>query len=59
VEQCVVAHAEEAVRRGAELHTGEAIAQWRSDGHAFIVQTDRDTYTAQRLVIAAGAWTND
>lgn len=56
VERCVELHAQEAVRLGAELHTGEAIRGWRAEASAFRVITDRAEYTAARLVIAAGAW---
>jgi sarcosine oxidase len=56
VERCVELHAQEAVRLGAELHTGEAVRGWKAEGQAFRVLTDRAEYTAARLVIAAGAW---
>jgi monomeric sarcosine oxidase len=56
VERCVELHAREAVRLGADLHTGEAIRGWNAEGSAFRVTTDRGEYTAARLVIAAGAW---
>jgi sarcosine oxidase len=59
VEQCVIAHAEEAIRRGAELRSGETIQQWRADGSDYIVETDRDAYTAGHLIIAAGPWAGD
>jgi sarcosine oxidase len=56
VERCVVAHAEQATRLGAELHAGEAIRGWRAAGAVVVVETDRASYRADRLVIAAGAW---
>jgi sarcosine oxidase len=56
VERCVVAHAEQAKRLGAELHVGEAIRAWRAVGAGVVVETDRATYRADRLVVAAGAW---
>ncbi len=56
VERCVELHAQEAMRLGAELHTGEAIRGWTNEGSAFRVLTDRAEYTTARLVIAAGAW---
>ncbi len=56
VERCVDLHAREAVRAGAELHTDETVRRWSSDGTGFLVETDRGTYSAARLVIAAGAW---
>ena len=56
VERCVQANAEEALRLGAELHTEEVIRGWRMEGELAIVETDRTTYSADRLVVAAGAW---
>ncbi len=56
VERCVQAHAEEALHLGAELHTEEVIRGWRMEGELAIVETDRTTYSADRLVVAAGAW---
>lgn len=56
VERCVRAHADQAVRRGARLHTGETIRSWRADGSGAVVETDRGRYAADRLVITAGPW---
>jgi sarcosine oxidase len=56
VESCVRAHIERAVAHGAVLRTGETVIEWQSDGRNVIVRTDRESYTAGRLVIAAGAW---
>jgi sarcosine oxidase len=59
VEQCVIAHAEEAVRRGAQLRTGETVIGWSPVQEGFAVKTDRGEYHAPRLVITAGPWAND
>ncbi len=60
VEDCVRAHAEEAVRFGAKLAAGETGLRWRVEGSgersSVAVETDRGTYRAARLIIAAGAW---
>ena len=56
VEPCVVAHATEAIRRGATFRCGEAVQTWRADGNGVHVTTDCETYSADRLVITAGAW---
>lgn len=56
VERCVLAHIREARRLGAELRTGEAVLRWFADGNGVMVETETATYRAQRLVIAAGAW---
>jgi sarcosine oxidase len=56
VEDCVVAHVEEAKRAGAELQTGVAVHGWRDAGDCFEVQTDGAKFRARGLVVAAGAW---
>ncbi len=56
VERCVLAHANEAVRLGAELHTGETVRCWRADGAGVVVETDRDTYATDNLIVTAGPW---
>ncbi len=58
VEKCVQAHADAAVRHGAEIRTGETVASWRADGSGVVVETDRGHYAADRLVVAAGAWSS-
>jgi sarcosine oxidase len=56
VERCVVSHAQQALRRGAILASGETAQSWTvADGHVTVV-TDKHQYSADRLVITAGAW---
>ncbi|MGL4463595.1 MAG: N-methyl-L-tryptophan oxidase, partial [Planctomycetia bacterium] len=56
VEDAVGACLAEAERHGAELHTDEQALSWRVIEGGVEVATDRATYTAGRLVVAAGAW---
>ena len=56
VEECVVAHAEQAVHLGAELHAGEAVISWNAQGGRVQVETDRRRYEADRLIVTVGAW---
>ena len=56
VEACVKAYADEAVKRGAQLQTGETVRGWSPDGEGIVVETDRGRYRAGRLVVTAGAW---
>lgn len=56
VEDCVRAHYEAAVARGAEIHTEEPAREWKAFGDGVEVTTDRATYRAARLVVTAGAW---
>src|SRR5690606_9070503 len=59
-EAAVSAHAELAMRHGAELHAREMVREWSVTGSGASagvrVVTDRDEYEAARLVIAAGPW---
>jgi monomeric sarcosine oxidase len=56
VERCVIAHAHAAADLGAECHTDETVRSWRAEDGSVEVTTERSTYHAQRLVIAAGPW---
>ncbi len=55
-ERCIAAHLALAERNGATLRFDERVASWSKDGDGVRVTTDRGTYRADRLVIAAGAW---
>jgi sarcosine oxidase len=57
-ERTVAAHVELARRAGAELRFAETVRFWSADGggDGVIVSTDSGTVTAQRLVLAPGAW---
>lgn len=57
-EPCVVAHQEEARRLGAELRT-EAVVDWSVTGDSVTVRTEQGSYSAGRLIVAAGAWARD
>jgi glycine/D-amino acid oxidase-like deaminating enzyme len=56
VERCVATHARVAMERGAVLHTGETVRGWRAEGEGVVVETDRATYAAERLIVTAGPW---
>ncbi len=56
VEQCVLAHLEEAKNAGAELCVGENVVRWNASDDAVTVETETETYNAARLLITAGAW---
>jgi sarcosine oxidase len=59
VEDCVRAHAEAALQAGAILRTGEEVQGWYAEGNGMVVQTDRERYWTERLVITAGAWASE
>jgi sarcosine oxidase len=58
-ERCIEAHAGEAQRLGAELRQGERVLGWEAVGDGIRVESDRGTYEADRLVLCAGAWSED
>lgn len=55
-DRCVAALAALARSRGAALREGEAALRLAPDGRGVLVETARDSYWAERLVIAAGSW---
>jgi sarcosine oxidase len=59
VEACVLAHLQDAVAEGAELHTEELVLGWKAEAGQFVVSTERGVYRAGALVIAAGPWASD
>jgi sarcosine oxidase len=56
-ERSIVAHANAALERGAEIHGRERVLGWTVGRGGVQVRTDRGRYEAERLVLAAGAWT--
>ncbi|HET9258942.1 MAG TPA: N-methyl-L-tryptophan oxidase [Acidimicrobiia bacterium] len=55
-ERAIVAHVEAALASGAEVHGREQILDWEPRGGGVVVTTDRDRYTADKIVFTAGAW---
>jgi sarcosine oxidase len=58
-EDAIVAHVERAFAAGAEIHARERVEDWCPTTSGVRVDTDRDTYDADRLVVTAGAWLGD
>lgn len=56
VDEAVATQADQARRQGAELRSGETVLGWQAAGDAVVVQTDRDHYSAARLIVTAGPW---
>ncbi|MFG0332479.1 MAG: N-methyl-L-tryptophan oxidase [Maioricimonas sp. JB049] len=56
VEECVRAHAEAAVARGAVLQCRERVRSWESRQGTIRLLTDRGRYETPRLLVTAGAW---
>jgi sarcosine oxidase len=56
-ERCIVAHVVQAQALGAELRAREAVRRWEAlAGGGVRVETEGGVYSADRLVVTAGAW---
>jgi sarcosine oxidase len=55
VDDCVQAHARQALQLGATIHENEPVVSWQAGGGVG-VQTRTRRYTADRLVLTAGPW---
>lgn len=55
-ERCIVAYLAASLEIGAEVHGREQVLGWEPLGDGVRVNTDKDTYTANSLVISAGSW---
>ncbi|ELY61451.1 N-methyltryptophan oxidase [Natronococcus amylolyticus DSM 10524] len=55
-EACTVGHVERAHRAGATIRARERVVDWRPTSDGVRVETDHDSYEADRLVVTAGAW---
>ncbi len=55
-EECVRVQLALAEQRGAELHRGEVATSFDASDSGVTVTTDRDTYSADALIVAAGPW---
>jgi len=56
-EGCNMAHLDAGRAAGAETRFNERVIEWAADDAGTRVSTRAGTYTADRLVLAAGAWT--
>jgi sarcosine oxidase len=55
-ERVVAAHANEAMKAGAELRGHEPVLGWSADARGVTVGTDRGEYRADHLVFCGGPW---
>ena len=58
-ERCIVAHVERARANGAVVRTGERVLGWEENAAAVRVHTDQITVEAERLILTAGAWSQE
>ena len=58
-ERCIVAHVEGALARGAVLRARERVLEWEETESGVRIRTERGAVEAERLVLTAGAWSQD
>jgi sarcosine oxidase len=58
-ERCIVSHVEGALRLGAVVRARERVLEWETRENGLRVTTDRGVVEAGRLVLTAGAWSQD
>jgi sarcosine oxidase len=58
-EACVTAHLDLAARHGADLRFDCAARRWSADGNGVRVETESESFTADRLIITAGPWSGE
>jgi sarcosine oxidase len=58
-ERCIVAHVAGALNAGAVLRARERVLEWNVSENGVLIRTDRATVEAERLVLTAGAWSQD
>lgn len=55
-ERCIISHLRLAQNSGAEIQASEKVLEWEPLANGVKVKTDRSTYEADHLVVAAGSW---
>jgi sarcosine oxidase len=58
-ERCIVAHVQGALEHGATLRARERVVEWSVVENGVRVRTDRGTVETERLVLTAGAWSDE
>jgi sarcosine oxidase len=58
-ERTIVAHVQAALAAGAVVRARERVLDWAETGAGVRVRTDRGEVEAERLVLTAGAWSED
>ena len=56
-ELAITAFVRLALQLGAQVYGNTRVLDWKADARGVTVTTDRDTYTAGRVVLCAGPWT--
>lgn len=56
VEKCVQAHLDQAKQSGAEIRCQTPVVDWTASDTSVTVRTSNESFTANNLIITAGAW---
>ncbi|MBL7697307.1 MAG: N-methyl-L-tryptophan oxidase [Chitinophagaceae bacterium] len=56
-EKAIAVYTVDAISKGADIHAREKLMTWKYTGGIIEVETDKAKYTADKIVICAGAWT--
>ncbi len=57
-EKCIEAQLSLAAKYGAMLSLNEEVLSYQADDNSVTVKTNKDTYTAKKVIVAAGPWVN-
>lgn len=57
-ERAILAYAKSAAEKGAEIKINSPVKEWKQEGERVKVVTPTRTYTCDKLIITAGAWTS-
>jgi sarcosine oxidase len=55
-EKTIKLFTQQAIKKGAVIHTNEKVAEWKKEGSNIVVTTDKNIYRCHKLIICAGAW---
>jgi len=55
-EKAIQLYTEQAIKKGAAIHTNEKVKEWKKDGNSVTVTSDKNIYHCHKLIITSGAW---
>jgi sarcosine oxidase len=58
-EKAIKLYTGQAIKHGAGIHTHEKVMDWKKTGNQIVVNTAKNSYYCNRLIITAGAWSGN
>jgi Glycine/D-amino acid oxidases (deaminating) len=55
-ESAIRLFAQQASKKGADIHSHEKVLEWKQEGQGIVVKSDRGVYSCKKLIITAGPW---